>query len=100
MAVEAHTLKGAVANVSAKQMVRLCRDMELASKRGARQEAFSLLEAVEDAWEHVRPSLEQLCWSVWPVNEQLIARRLRGGSVVAATAGFHRPMDTSVFLEL
>jgi PAS domain S-box-containing protein len=54
----AHTLKGSCANLGAEQMATLCRDLELAAKRGTLSSARALITQIEQEYVNVRKVLE------------------------------------------
>jgi HPt (histidine-containing phosphotransfer) domain-containing protein len=56
----AHTLKGSSGNMGARQMSRLCLDLEHAGEANDLPAADRLLEAIEEEFDHVRAQLTAL----------------------------------------
>ena len=56
---EAHTLKGSSANLGARQMARLCGDLEMLGQTSDLSQAASLLARIEVEFARVRMALER-----------------------------------------
>jgi HPt (histidine-containing phosphotransfer) domain-containing protein len=56
----AHAARGAVANVGAAQMVRVCRSLEQDASSASAEQLRAEFADVEAAWTRLRPLLEQL----------------------------------------